>query len=149
MQIPPELVHWTSIAAAILAFAPVVALGFCGEELIGRVRSLPRWLQIALPALLSTPYLLTTLPLGWFHPKWFGLYALLPVVVATSLSLAAKLDPEQRGHWVEFIVLLTLGLAVDLRWFESAWPRRIVFMNKLLLLDGGLYGFQCMRGLSD
>ena len=69
-------------------------------------------------------------------------------MLAALLLLVANLDPEQRGHWLEFVVLLALGLAVDLRWFESAWPRRIVFMNKLLLLDAGLYGFQCMRGLS-
>jgi len=148
VQIPPALANWTTIAGAILAFAPVMAFGFCGAGLIGRIRALPRWLQIALPAFLSVPYLLTTLPLGWFHPKWFGLYALLPVIVSAFLTLVASLDPEQRGHWLEFIVLLALGLAVDLRWLEPAWPRGLTFISKLLLLDAGLYGFLGVRGLT-
>jgi len=142
------------VAAAILAFAPVVAFGFCGATLIGRIRSLSTAIQVALPAVLVAPYLLATLPLGppgptgGFRWEWFALYALLPVAVAASLLLVTKLDPDQRGHWLEFLVLLTLGLAVDLRWFEAAWPHRIVFMNKLLLLDAGLYGFQSIRRLS-
>ncbi len=148
MQVPPEFTHWTTIAAAILAFAPVVAFGLCGATLIERFRAFPRALQIALPAVLAVPYLVAAWPLGWFRWEWFGLYALLPVVVAAMLSLVAKIDPEQNGHWLEFVVLLLLGLAVDLRWFEGAWPRRIVFMNKLLLLDAGLCGFQCVRGLT-
>src|SRR5271165_1802945 len=148
MQVPPEFTHWTTIAAAILAFAPVVAFGLCGATLIERVRAFPRALQIAMPAVLAIPYLLAACTEGWFRWGWFGLYALLPVAVAAMLSLVAKIDPEQNGHWLEFVVLLLLGLAVDLRWFEGAWPRRIVFMNKLLLLDAGLYGFHCMRELS-
>jgi len=151
MQLPTELSHWTVLAAAILAFAPVAAFGFCGTALIAHLRALPRTLQIALPAVLAIPYALAPWPQGptsGFRWGWFGLYLLLPIAVATLLALAARLDPDQRGHWIDFLVLLALGLAVDLRWFEGAWPRRIVFMNKLLLLDAGLYGFHCVRGLS-
>jgi len=126
----------------------VVAFGFCGVRLIERLRTLPLSLQIALPAALVIPYLLAAFSLHCFRWQWFVLYLLLPVTVAALLALTAKLDPDQRGHWLEFAVLLALGLAVDLRWFESAWARRIVFVNKLLLLDAGLYGFQCVRGLS-
>jgi len=153
-QFLPELSHWTTVAAVILAFAPVVAFGLCGAAMIERLRMLPRVLQIALPAVLAIPYLLAAWPLGpqgtavGFRWGWLALYLLLPVAVAALLSLTAKLDPEQRGRWIDFLVLLVLGLAVDLRWFEGAWPRRIVFMNKLLLLDAGLYGYQCVRGLS-
>jgi uncharacterized protein len=152
-QFPPELSQWTTVAAVLLAFAPVPAFGFCGVAL-ERVRALPRWLQVALPAVLAIPYVVAAAPQGppgpqgWFRWGWFALYALLPVVVAALLMLVARLDPDQRGHWLEFLVLLVLGLAVDLRWFEGAWPRRIVFMNKLLLLDAGLYGFLCVRRLS-
>jgi hypothetical protein len=64
------------------------------------------------------------------------------------LALAARLDPHQRGHWLDFLVLFTLGLAVDLRWFEAAWPRPLVAVNKLILLDAGLYGFHAIRQLS-
>ena len=147
MRFPPELTHWTTIVAALLAFAPVVAFGFCGP-LLERIRSWPRLAQIILPVLLAVPYVLAVRPLGWFHWEWFRLYAVLPVIVAWLLSTVAKRDPEQRGHWLEFVVLIALGLAVDLRWFEPAWPRGLAFMNKLLLLDAGLYGFHCVRGLS-
>ncbi len=144
---PPDLTHWTTIAAALLAFAPVVAFGFCGPVL-GRIRAWPRAAQIVLPGVLAIPYVLALRPLGWFYWEWFRLYAVLPVIVAWLLSIVAKRDPEQRGHWLEFVVLIALGLAVDLRWFEPAWPRGLAFINKLLLLDAGLYGFHCVRGLS-
>ena len=134
------------MAAALLAFAPVVAFGFCGPVL-ERIRAWPRAVQIVLPGVLAIPYVLALRPLGWFYWEWFRLYAVLPVIVAWLLSIVAKRDPEQRGHWLEFVVLIALGLAVDLRWFEPAWPRGLAFINKLLLLDAGLYGFQCVRGL--
>ncbi len=134
------------MAAALLAFAPVVAFGFCGPVL-ERIRAWPRAVQIVLPGVLAIPYVLALRPLGWFHWEWFRLYAVLPVIVAWLLSIVAKRDPEQQGHWLEFVVLIALGLAVDLRWFEPAWPRGLAFMNKLLLLDAGLYGFHCVRGL--
>jgi len=41
-----------------------------------------------------------------------------------------------------------LGLAVDLRWFESAWPSGLRAWNELLLVDAGLYGFLTIRQLS-
>jgi len=134
------------MAAALLAFAPVVAFGFCGPGL-ERIRAWPRAVQIVLPGVLAIPYVLALRPLGWFYWEWFRLYAVLPVIVAWLLSIVAKRDPEQRGHWLEFVVLIALGLAVDLRWFEPAWPRGLAFINKLLLLDAGLYGFHCVRGL--
>jgi membrane protease YdiL (CAAX protease family) len=146
MRFASELTRWTTMAAALLAFAPVVAFGFCGPVL-ERIRAWPRAVQIVLPGVLAIPYVLALRPLGWFYWEWFRLYAVLPVLVAWLLSIVAKRDPEQHGHWLEFVVLIALGLAVDLRWFEPAWPRGLAFINKLLLLDAGLYGFQCVRGL--
>ncbi|HLH33474.1 MAG TPA: CPBP family intramembrane glutamic endopeptidase [Alloacidobacterium sp.] len=63
------------------------------------------------------------------------------------LALATKLDPQQRGHALDFLVLFALGSAVDLRWFEPAWPHALVAVNKLILLDAGLYGFLVIRKL--
>jgi uncharacterized protein len=146
-QIAPELTRWTSLIAAVLAFAPIAAFGFCGT-LAERIGTLPRWVQISLPALLSFPYLLTTLPVGWFRSEWFALYLLLPPLVAALLMTVRLFDPGQRGHWLEFLVLVSLGLAVDLRWLEPAWPRGLAFISKLILLDAGLYGFLGVRGLS-
>ena len=147
MQIAPDLTRLSTLAAAVLAFAPVVAFGFC-STLPERVRALPRALQIGLPALLSIPYPLATIPLGWFRWDWFALYVLLPPFVAALLMLVCAIDPDQRGHWIEFLVLLSLGLAVDLRWLEAAWPHRLAFISKLILLDAGIYGFLAVRGLT-
>jgi uncharacterized protein len=135
--------------SALLAFAPVPGFGFFAERWVERARVLPMAAALALPAVLCIPYVLTTWPLGWFRWDWFLLYLLLPVALAALLLLVTRLDPEQRGHWLEFIVLVMLGLSVDLRWFEPAWPHRLAALNKLLLLDAGLYGFLCIRGLSD
>ncbi len=56
-------------------------------------------------------------------------------------------DPGQCGNWRDFLVLAALGLAVDLRWFESAWPPHLAIFNKILLLDAGIYGFLIIRQL--
>jgi hypothetical protein len=82
-----------------------------------------------------------------FSWKWCALYAALPVGIAWLLGQAAIADPEQRGNWRDAIVLLTLGLAVDLRWFERAWPSGLAGLGKLLLVDAALYGFVAIRRL--
>lgn len=143
------LIQWTTVVGAALALAPLFWFGFSSERL-------QRWgsnapgvpVQLALPAVLCVPYVITTAPLGWFRWTWFLLYALLPVLVAVLLFVVSKTDPEQHGHWLEFVVLLGLGLTVDLRWFEPAWPHRLAAFNKVLLLDAGLYAFLSIRRLT-
>jgi membrane protease YdiL (CAAX protease family) len=56
-------------------------------------------------------------------------------------------DRAQHGNWRDFVVLATLGLAVDLRWFERGWPAHLAVFNKMLLLDTGIYGFLLVRQL--
>ncbi|MGC2498965.1 MAG: CPBP family intramembrane glutamic endopeptidase, partial [Acidobacteriaceae bacterium] len=85
---------------------------------------------------------------GWFSVRRLTVYLLAPVGIAALLELASRLDPEQRGHWLDFFVLLPLGLAVDLRWLEPAWPPHLSVLGKLTLLDAGLYGFLAVRQLS-
>jgi hypothetical protein len=63
------------------------------------------------------------------------------------LKQAAQADPDQHGNWRDFLVLAALGLAVDLRWFEGAWPAHLAVFNKILLLDAGIYGFVLIRQL--
>ncbi len=77
------------------------------------------------------------------------LYAALPVAIALLLWQAARVDPDQRGNWRDFLVLAALGLAVDLRWFEGAWPAHLAIFNKILLLDAGIYGFVLIRQLEE
>jgi len=71
----------------------------------------------------------------------------LPVVLASLAWQAVRADPNQRGNWRDFLVLAGLGLAVDLRWFESAWPAHLAIFNKMLLLDAGIYCFILLRQL--
>ncbi len=100
-----------------------------------------------LPALLCIPYVLVARWGGIFLWDWFALYALLPVAVAVLLEHARQSDPGGRGTWRDFFVLAVLGLAVDLRWFEPAWPPRMAVFSKMLLLDAGIYGFLVIRQL--
>lgn len=82
-----------------------------------------------------------------FSWTWLALYASLPFIVTALLSSAAAADPEQRGTWQDALILLVLGLAVDLRWFEKAWPSGLAGLGKLLLVDAALYGFVVIRQL--
>jgi uncharacterized protein len=136
-----------NVAAAAIVLAPYLAVAFRGQAIGTRVRAFPIWAQIAAPALLSIPYLLVAWGAGKFNWGWFALYTTLPVAIAALLRQAALVDPEQNGNWRDFQVLAALGLAVDLRWFESAWPAHLAIFNKILLLDAGIYGFVLLRDL--
>lgn len=147
----PYLNQWPIVLAAVLALLPLFWFGFSPARLQSwqeSPRSVARAVQLALPSLLCVPYLIVAFTEHSFRGKWFLLYLLLPVLVAALLMLAAQLDPQQQGHWLEFVVLLTLGLSVDLRWFEGAWPHGLAAFNKVLLLDAGLYGFLTIRRLT-
>ncbi len=77
------------------------------------------------------------------------IYGLLPVLIAVVLWPAGERDNEQRGTWVDFAVLLALGLVVEFRRFEPAWPPHLGGFNRIILLDAGLYGFVVIRRLSN
>jgi membrane protease YdiL (CAAX protease family) len=148
--------------AALLTLIPFLAAAFFPGNLAGCARRLPGWAQILCPAVLCAPYALVTLAAGQFRWGWLALYALLPVAIAVLLGQAMRADSEQppqrrgsvagapgtqRGNWRDFLVLATLGLAVDLRWFEGAWPAHLSIFGKMLLLDAGIYGFIALRQL--
>lgn len=137
-----------AIGALALELASAVLFGFATERV---TRALERWpvvLRLALPALFVAPYAMVSVSAHIFQWTSFALYALLPVAIAGLLMRAAQVDPEQRGDWRDAFILLLLGLAVDLRWFESAWPSGLRALNELLLVDAGLYGFLAIRRLS-
>jgi membrane protease YdiL (CAAX protease family) len=136
-----------NLIAAVLLLIPYLAAALFPAAAIGLVRKLPLRAQLACPALLSIPYVLVTVGAGDFRWSWFALYALLPCAMAALLWHAAQVDAEQRGDWRDFFVLAVLGLAVDLRWFEAAWPAHLAVFNKILLLDAGIYAWLAVRGL--
>jgi len=143
-----ENVTPSAIAALAIELAPAVAFGLAAERI---TRAVQRWSivpRVAFPALYVLPYILVSASHHIFRWRWFALYVGLPVAVAWLLGQAAAADPEQRGNWRDAIVLLMLGLAVDLRWFDAAWPNGLRALNELLLVDIGLYGFLAIRQLS-
>lgn len=137
-----------AIAVLVLELVPAAAFGFAPERIARTVGRWPRLARILPPSLLALAYVAIAASQHIFRWEWCALYATLPVVIAWLLTQAATADPEQRGNWRDALILLTLGLAVDLRWFDSAWPRGLEGLGKLLLVDAGLYGFLAIRQLS-
>ena len=135
------------ILAAILTLFPFLTAAFFPAAFTRAIRNLPLGLQLTLPAALAIPYAIITFSTHTFHWQGLVLYALLPVAITGLLHRAALGDPLQHGTWRDFFVLATVGLAVDLRWFERAWPPHLAVFNKILLLDAGIYGFLAMRQL--
>jgi membrane protease YdiL (CAAX protease family) len=136
------------IAALIVELAPAAAFGFAGDRVAQWMGRWPPAVRIAAPALFVLPYVILTASHHMFRVQWFGLYAALPVVMGWVMMQAAAVDPEQRGNWRDALILLTLGLAVDLRWFDVAWPSGLRGLGNLLLVDAGLYAFLGIRRLS-
>ncbi|HEX4065828.1 MAG TPA: CPBP family intramembrane glutamic endopeptidase [Acidobacteriaceae bacterium] len=146
MHIP--LLSLPAIAALLLLLAPLFCFGFAGDRCVRDIQLLPLPLRLAAPAALVLPWLLVSLSSGTVKLGCLLVYLLVPVVVASLLALAAQRDPEQRSHPFDYVVLVSLGLAVDLRWLEPAWPPHLSVFGKLTLLDAGLYGFLAIRQLS-
>jgi uncharacterized protein len=136
-----------ALAALALELAPAVLFGCAAERTARAVTRLPAALQLSLPAVLVVPYAMVSISAHVFQWTWFALYAVLPVAIASLLMRAAAVDADQRGDWRDAFILLVLGLAVDLRWFDSAWPAGLRALNELLLVDAGLYGFLAIRQL--
>jgi membrane protease YdiL (CAAX protease family) len=133
--------------AAALTLAPLLAAAFFLKRLVAWVTGLPLSARLLCPSLLCVPYVLVATSTATLQWDWLLLYALLPVTVTVLLHHASLADAAQRGNWRDFLVLAGLGLAVDLRWFEPAWPEHFAVFNKMLLLDAGTYGFLLVRRL--
>jgi membrane protease YdiL (CAAX protease family) len=141
--------HWLPGGIAlVLALVPLFAFGFAGEFCRRWANSLPLAARLSVPALLVIPYLITAAASHRVAAQWTAVYFLAPVAIAALLNAAARLDLKQRGHLLDFLVLIPLGLAVDLRWLEPAWPPGLAVVGKLILLDAGLYGFLAIRQLT-
>ena len=132
-----------------MLLVPLLALAFAGDRVVTAAHRLPATVRVALPALAVIPYYLVTHSAGDFRWPFAELYATLPVILAVLLWYAAKLDPQQRGSWPDFVVLAVLGLVVEFRLLEPAWPGHLRSLNRLILLDTGLYGFLVIRQLTN
>jgi hypothetical protein len=137
-----------AIAALGLELTPAILFGCAAERIVRTVDRWPAPLRLGLPAVLVAPYVMVSISQHMFRWEWFALYAALPVVIAWLLMQGAASDAEQRGNWRDALILLVLGLAVDLRWFDHAWPNGLRALNELFLVDAGLYGFLAIRQLS-
>lgn len=141
---------WSPVvaAAAALLLIPALLLAFAGAPLVRAVNRLPVMARLALPGLGAVPYVLATYSTPDFAWAFVGLYALLPVALVLLLWHAAQVDPEQRGDWRDYAVLIVLGVVVEFRWLDLLWPAHLRSLNRLLLLDSVLYGFLVIRQLS-
>ncbi|HSY30487.1 MAG TPA: CPBP family intramembrane glutamic endopeptidase [Verrucomicrobiae bacterium] len=136
-----------AVVAFVMELAPAVAFGFAAERIPRFIQRWPVALRLCFPSVCVVPYVLISVSAHIVRWHWFALYFALPVVIAWLLERAAAADPEQHGNWRDAIILLVLGLSVDLRWLDSAWPSGLQALNKLLLVDMGLYGFLAIRQL--
>lgn len=135
------------VVAAVLTLLPFLFAAFWPSSIQAAPR-LSLAVRILQPAVLCLPYAIVAISYGQFRWSWFALYLLLPVAISWLLYGASVADPAQHGNWRDFLVLVLLGLAVDLRWFEPAWPLHLAVFNKMLLLDAGIYGFLAIRRLA-
>jgi len=136
-----------AITALVAELSVAAGFAFAADNIARVVQRWPVVIRTLLPALLVLPYLLVAGSEHAFLWQWFVLYAALPVWIAWLLGQAAQADPERRGNWRDAVVLLLLGVSVDLRWFDSAWPHGLEPLGKILLVDAGLYGFAAVRQL--
>jgi hypothetical protein len=131
----------------LFTLAPMLVAAFFPQRVGAWVEHLPKSVRVLSSIAFSIPYILVACAGGVFRWYWLALYCVLPVAVAALLAQATRIDPPQRGNWRDFLILALLGLAVDLRWFEGAWPPHLAVFNKMLLLDVGIYGLLGVRRL--
>lgn len=133
--------------AAALTLVPLLLAGFIPRAIDRIVDKLPPAIRIAAPGLLCIPYALVVHSPDLLHLCWLLVYAAIPIGIAWILWGARLADRARHGNWRDFLVLALLGLAVDLRWFERAWPAHLAIFSKMILLDAGIYGFLFVRQL--
>ena len=144
---PHSILRPEVVIAAVLILMPMLGAAFFPDRVKVLALALPRTPRLIAPALLCVPYAMVASSFGVFHWGWMALYALLPVAIAFLMSRASETDPGLQGNWRDFLLLVVLGLAVDLRWLEPAWPAGLAALGKMLLLDAGIFGFLAVRQL--
>jgi uncharacterized protein len=129
------------VLAALLALIPYLGAAFFPERFAAWVQSWPRWIQIAAPSLLATLYVLVAWSAHIFSWPWLALYVLLPAAIVAVLLFV----PAAGLQGTQLLILILLGLAVVLGWFDSAWPPHLAIFNRFLLLNLAIYAFVALR----
>src|SRR6266853_711642 len=104
------------VAEAFLLF-PLLALAFFGERFRRAVTRFSLPARLGLPILAAVPYYLVAHSSENFRWSFVGIYAVLPVILVILLWDASRRDPEPRGGWRDFLVLLILGVVVEFHLF--------------------------------
>ena len=137
----------TFIFGTAWVLLPLLAFGFAEARLVSELEKIPLVIRLLLPSLFGIPYIVIARSTGILRPDWILCYCLVPILIAVLLHHAKQLDPENKGDWRDCAILLLIGLAVDLRWLEPAWPPHTSVFGKMILLDTGIYGFSVIRRL--
>lgn len=136
----------TFLSFALLV-APIWFVGFGAADWL-RPRLRTRAARIATALLLVVPYFMFALPRHEFEPRIAAGFVAIVVGSALLLDWAGRQHGTARGGWQDLVVLACLGLSVDLRWFQLAWPHPVIgSLSKLLLVDLALYGYLLIRPL--
>jgi membrane protease YdiL (CAAX protease family) len=131
----------SAIVSFAILLAPYWAFGF-GLDAWLRDRLRTRTARICAPLLLITAYVVFVLPRGQF--RWDMCLGMASVVLAVAVLL--EFDRALTPDWRDWLVLVILGIAVDLHFFDHAWlGHGLAGMPKLLFVDAGLYGYLVLR----
>ena len=113
----------TIVLACLILLLPLWAFGFGLAGVLKRNACLPLVLVMAYP--------IFAVPPGVF--RWDMCLGMAAIVIATGLLV-------ERGH--DWIALAILGISVDLRFFNDAWPvAGLSGLTKLMFVDTGLYAY--------
>lgn len=117
----------TIVLACLILLLPLWAFGFGLAGVLKRNACLPLVLVMAYP--------IFAVPPGVF--RWDMCLGMAAIVIATGLLV-------ERGH--DWIALAILGISVDLRFFNDAWPvAGLSGLTKLMFVDTGLYAYLVLR----
>ena len=140
--------HLTSAYVSfVLLLIPIWFFGFGLAELLRNPLGRPS-ARILASLLIAVPYAVFAVPAHEFHWKIEAGFLAICLATAVLLESALRQHGTSHGGWQDLAALAGLGLAVDLRFFESAWPYPgISGMSKLMLVDVALYGYLVIRKL--
>src|ERR1700731_3478835 len=127
--------HFTPLesAAEVFLLFPLLALAFFGEPSRRAMNRLSLLARLGLPVLAAVPYYLVAHSSENFRWSFVGIYAVLPVILVILIWDASRRDPEQRGDWRDFLVLLILGVVVEFHLFERTGPAGGGSVNRLIV----------------